>query len=199
MNIKEEKSRITRQLILEAALALVQEEGIANFSMRSLARRTGYSPSGLYEYFAAKDEVLLGLMEYGGSILGDYLKRAGNKGNLRGRLEEICIQYRNFAEDNPRLYTVMFTEFETLRQDTQEPEPEKSPYGHYVQIILDGLKDANTDERGSRARAEQLAFSLWSLMHGMIMLRLTHLKKFAATIEKPMDFAVAAMLDGLGV
>lgn len=44
--------------VLEAALALIAERGIAGASLRELARRLGLSQPSLYHYFASKDELI---------------------------------------------------------------------------------------------------------------------------------------------
>lgn len=54
-----------RQLrtLLDAARALVAEEGIEALSLAALARRVGLSRPGLYEYFRSKDDLVAAILE----------------------------------------------------------------------------------------------------------------------------------------
>ena len=55
------RDRVVR--ILDAAAALVCEEGVDALSTRSIAERAGIPVASLYQYFADKDEILLALVE----------------------------------------------------------------------------------------------------------------------------------------
>jgi AcrR family transcriptional regulator len=54
-----------RQLrtLLDAARALVAEEGIEALSLAALARRVGVSRPGLYEYFRSRDDLVAAIVE----------------------------------------------------------------------------------------------------------------------------------------
>lgn len=50
--------KIAKDKIIEAALALLQEEGLDRLSMRTLAARMGVQASAFYRHVASKDELL---------------------------------------------------------------------------------------------------------------------------------------------
>jgi AcrR family transcriptional regulator len=50
--------------VLETALTLVSEHGIAGASLRKLASELGISQPSLYHYFSSKDELLRAVVEY---------------------------------------------------------------------------------------------------------------------------------------
>lgn len=54
---------LTRQRVLDAALALVAREGLDALSMRRLAQELGVEAMSLYNHVASKDELLDGLVE----------------------------------------------------------------------------------------------------------------------------------------
>lgn len=58
----EDKSEL-RATILQAAQDLFLEEGFEKFSMRRLARKIGYSPTTLYNYFKDKQDLIYSLCE----------------------------------------------------------------------------------------------------------------------------------------
>lgn len=58
----EDKSEL-RDAILRAAQDIFLEEGFEQFSMRRLARKVGYSPTTLYNYFKDKQDLIYSLCE----------------------------------------------------------------------------------------------------------------------------------------
>ena len=52
-----------RRLILDQALALVDERGLAAMSMRAVAERVGLTSMALYPYVGGKDALLDGLVD----------------------------------------------------------------------------------------------------------------------------------------
>lgn len=60
--VAEHRARQLRAL-LDAARALVAEEGLEALSLAALARRVGLSRPGLYEYFRSKDDLVAAIVE----------------------------------------------------------------------------------------------------------------------------------------
>ncbi|QGV82068.1 TetR/AcrR family transcriptional regulator [Streptomyces ficellus] len=57
------RGRLSRDLVLTTALALVDREGLSGLSMRRLAAELGVEAMALYRYAAGKDALLDGLVE----------------------------------------------------------------------------------------------------------------------------------------
>lgn len=53
-----------REEVLEAALALISEHGVAGASLRKLATRLGMSQPSLYHYFPSKDALVTEIVDY---------------------------------------------------------------------------------------------------------------------------------------
>jgi AcrR family transcriptional regulator len=53
-----------REEVLEAALELVAEHGVAGASLRRLAKRLGMSQPSLYHYFPSKDALVAEILDY---------------------------------------------------------------------------------------------------------------------------------------
>ena len=54
---RSERAEATRREILDAAWALVREEGLASLTMRDLGARVGMKAQSLYGYFASKHDI----------------------------------------------------------------------------------------------------------------------------------------------
>jgi AcrR family transcriptional regulator len=57
------RTRLSRSIVLRAAVALADEEGLDGFSMRRLAQELGVVPMALYKHVANKDEMLDGMVD----------------------------------------------------------------------------------------------------------------------------------------
>lgn len=84
----------------------------ANLSLRAVARDVGMVPSGLYRYFASRDELLTALIVDAYNALGDAVDAADadvtDRADLRGRWLAICHAVRRWALANPAEYALIF-------------------------------------------------------------------------------------------
>ncbi|SNY65217.1 TetR/AcrR family transcriptional regulator [Paractinoplanes atraurantiacus] len=53
----------TRDLILDAALRVIQERGLAKATTKEIAKAAGFSEAALYKHFADKSEIFLGVLQ----------------------------------------------------------------------------------------------------------------------------------------
>ena len=54
---------LTPEVIVDAATVLIERDGLAAFTMRSLGRELGMSAMAVYGYFSSRDEVLCAVLE----------------------------------------------------------------------------------------------------------------------------------------
>src|ERR1700751_5291781 len=57
------RTRLSRPLVLQAAVALADDAGLEAFSMRALAQELGVVPMALYKHVANRDELLDGMVD----------------------------------------------------------------------------------------------------------------------------------------
>lgn len=62
---------VTRDTVLDAAMAIVESEGVDRLSMRALAAKLGVAVTAIYWHVGNKEELLAGLVERIGTELGD--------------------------------------------------------------------------------------------------------------------------------
>ena len=58
-----ERPRLSRERVLEGAMAVADEGGIDALTIRSLAQTLGVKPMSVYYYVANKDEILDGIVD----------------------------------------------------------------------------------------------------------------------------------------
>ncbi len=59
----EPRARLSREVVLRAAVALADEHGIGHLSMRTLAETLGVVPMALYKHVANKEDLLDGMLD----------------------------------------------------------------------------------------------------------------------------------------
>ncbi|MBI5841431.1 MAG: TetR/AcrR family transcriptional regulator [Chloroflexi bacterium] len=99
----------TVQSILDAARAIMREEGVAALSMQELARRMDMRAPSLYNYFSGKMDIYDTLFRLGFGLYDEYLteKLIASTG-WRDELRIIIESYISFALENPELYQLCF-------------------------------------------------------------------------------------------
>src|SRR6266567_4378823 len=173
---RERRRARTAQAILDAALEIITERGIDALSIREIAQRIEYSPSGLYEYYASKDEILEALIVQGFIQLTSQIERSQHGNNAAQRLFDLSWAYLEFARQHSQLYLLIFNHTfsqEGLIRSLAELD-RNSSYGLLQTCIREGI--ASGEFRAPlNGDIEQLTYSIWAQLHGIAMLRLTRL------------------------
>jgi TetR/AcrR family tetracycline transcriptional repressor len=92
---------LTRKRILEAALSLVDEEGIGAVSMRRLAKELGIDPMAIYHHLPNKRALLSALIEEVFSKMR--APGPGKSGDWRERVRTWAWAFRDVARAHPKL------------------------------------------------------------------------------------------------
>jgi AcrR family transcriptional regulator len=98
-----------RTAILDAARAVMHEQGVAALSLREVARRVRMQAPSLYAYFPSKMALYDALFLLGVRLRAEYRDRddVGREGfwdQLEGRFES----YMRFAQEHPELYQLAY-------------------------------------------------------------------------------------------
>ncbi|MCE1173899.1 MAG: TetR/AcrR family transcriptional regulator [Propionibacteriales bacterium] len=122
------RARSSRQVILDAAVELIRERGVAGTSISDVVARSGTSAGAIYHHFANKEELIL---EVGrttiarplGMILDTTmgLEPAAILRSALGRvaedegLAELLLQLWAGAQSDPKLYALLSVEGRAMR------------------------------------------------------------------------------------
>jgi AcrR family transcriptional regulator len=97
--------------IKAAARAQLAERGAAALSVRHVARELGMSSSGMYRYFASRDELLTALIIDAYDTLGEAVERAEAavaRDDLYGRWLAAASAVRSWAKAHPQEYGLVY-------------------------------------------------------------------------------------------
>lgn len=98
-------STLTRKVIVEAAIALIDEDGVDGVSMRTVARRLGVDAKSLYHYVDGKDDLLDAVAEH--ILVGLVLPEP--TGSLGADLRAVGRSFRASALAHPRAGALVLT------------------------------------------------------------------------------------------
>ena len=97
------RPQLTRERVLASALALIDEDGLAGFSIRGLGASLGCEPMSVYHYFPSKAHLL--------DALVDDALRTVHTGSTSedpiDRLRTLAHSYLQLARRHPRLYPLI--------------------------------------------------------------------------------------------
>jgi AcrR family transcriptional regulator len=153
-----------RRSILDAAEALLVEDGYARFSMRRLANRCGYTAPTLYHYFGDKQQLVDAVLEERFQRILARLRRvrrADPAESVRAQLES----YVRFSLENPTHYRMLTI----LPEDAPPPASAEAARALLEEPLETLLRDGRLRARG----VEEAVQCLWAVLHGVISLRIT--------------------------
>jgi len=173
-----------KALILNSAKKLFLEKGIEQTTIRNIADAISYSIGTVYVYYKDKNAILNDLHTEGFIQLGGEMRVLSAVDEPMERLKAMGRVYINFALNNPEMYDLMFTvkaPMTYLEQEKQEEWNEgKATFGFLQTTVEDCFKAGYFKGH----RAEPLTFTIWSVVHGMCALHLSHRVK-AVNLESP--------------
>ncbi len=105
------RARLTRQMILEAALEILSAEGLARLTMRRLAERLGVEAMSLYNYVDDKPDLLDGVA----SLVLSKIKPPDPGLPWAERLEAVMLNLYNALSAHPQLVTLLAAKQESPR------------------------------------------------------------------------------------
>lgn len=153
-----------RDALLRAAQKILEKDGIAQLSLRRVARAAGVSAAAPYHHFAGKQALLDAIAAKGFAALTvEMHKRMGKENDPASRLDASGIGYVVFAVQNPTVFQLMF------RGDRgkfpAKSELNKAREGAYG--VLESAVAACSPDGEVRPL---LCLKLWALVHGIAKL-----------------------------
>ena len=159
-----------RARVLEAAVQMIDEGGLASLSMREVARRAGVSHQAPYHYFPDRESILAAVAEEGFILLEQQLDRLRDAGGRAAdRLARSGETYVRFAYEHPAHFRVMFRpDFVDMGRFPNARECGQKAFQSLIEVVHACRAE------GLRAEpSEQAVIVLgWSVVHGLACLLL---------------------------
>ena len=149
-----QRMSFTREMIVEAALALTRELGWAGVTARSLAQRLGSSTMPIYSSLKSMDEIEAEVRKKAEALMHEYQRRPF----AEDRLVSSAVGYVAFARDEPNLFRFLYVD-RPLRQIPGSPEDIEAVGG-----VVDLADQAAT------ALGDPSILKSWAFTHGLASL-----------------------------
>jgi len=140
--------------ILNAALVLVDKEGISGLSMRSVAKMSGTTTPTLYSRFQDHDDLAWAVVN---RIQREILALVSSSGSI----EEIFRVFLRYISNHPRRYELLMT----VRIPAWEENRPRPVY----EMVRERLQQ---QLGGTREKVEPLAMAIFALIHGTATLNI---------------------------
>jgi len=167
-----------RDALVRAARRILEKDGVAQLSLRRVARAAGVSPAAPYHHFADKQALLDAIATQGFAALTAGMRaRMAKKSDPAGRLDASGVGYVVFAVENPTLFQLMFSgDGRRSFGDTALTAARDSAYG----VLQAAVADTSVDGTANPL----VCLRLWSLVHGIA-------KLIVERSIKPSDYGAA--------
>lgn len=159
-----------RSQILLAAVRAIEEGGLADVSMREVARRAGVSHQLPYHYFTDREGILAAVAQAGFELLRERFRKAvGADGTGADKLAAAGRAYVEFACDHPAHFRVMFRQdFVTMENHADAQASAESCFALLPLMIQEAIEDGLPAHPNPQA----LVVMAWSVAHGLACLLL---------------------------
>ncbi|WP_183093151.1 TetR/AcrR family transcriptional regulator [Nocardioides stalactiti] len=176
--------------LIDAAVAMLAEEGPSAIKARTVAARAGMSSMVVYNYFGGVPELLHAVADHGFDQLGRSFALIGESDDPVADLFTMALTTLAEARANPHLYDAMFG---LSTRATYRPTPTKGERraGHspafnaaYAHVVAAAAR-LGTSGTFTIDDPTAVAGALWSFVHGYIGLDLAgHFAEFADPVRQ---------------
>lgn len=155
-----------RQLILDAAQAIIETNGLAGLSAREIARRISYSPGTIYNMFQNLDDVVLHIEARVLDALDARLNVALETGAPEEKVSQLAEAYLAFTNEHPKLWNLLFEHY--MPADAQTP----AWYQQKLELLMSRVETAMAPlfPPGADSERQRSARVLWAGVHGITSL-----------------------------
>ncbi len=159
-----------REALIDAALELIEERGVAALTLREVARRVGVTHAAPQRHFADRAALVAAVAEQGFRGLGAHVEavRASTPARTPAqRLRALGVAYVEYALAHPAHLRVMFSP--EVADKSRHPElaaAAQAVHQALVEQIASGQKQGSV----APGDPDELSFAAWSMVHGCAVL-----------------------------
>ena len=149
---------------LEAAIQILEDDGLDRLSLRAVASKVGVTPMALYRHFADKAALLSAIGRQGFILLGQRLDAVGSEGEPVDVLTAWGMAYMRFVREHPDMYRLMFAgppAWQSPADRAALPDRPDTAFGRLTALMRTALPPEDVD---------YAVLSAWSFVHGLATL-----------------------------
>ena len=184
------RARTSRDGILVAARALLEEGGLDAVTMQAVADRVGVRAPSLYKHVANRRVLITALADAVTAELATALAPALDEPDPADALRRMAATYRRFAGEAPASYQLLFT---------PEPPGPGAGVGPSPSVNADaasGLLQV-TARLAGEDRALEAARFVVAFAHGFVSMEAAGAFRLGGDVDAAFEFGVEALIRGL--
>lgn len=185
-----------RKDIITTAWDMVRKDGWQALSIRKIAEAIEYSVPVIYDHFENKEAILIEFGKKGFRKLADRLEEARDEHKDPAiQIKAMADAYWEFAMNNQQLYQLMFG----IGMACCESNRCNSEYERFTEVMMEPIEAVLNRNNRTDVSACLKYHTLWSVMHGMISIKMNGNSPADAELNKQvLDDAVAGYIKNLG-
>ena len=168
--IMPQKAKFSKKEIIDAAVSIVENTGLAALTARALGEKLGTSPRPIFTTFNNMDEVIKGVFDYANRLYQSYVATGLEQ---TPAFKGVGTAYITFAKEHPKLFQLLF-----MKEQTEVPDL-NSVLGiiedSYFEILNSITRSYNVDEKF----AKKLYLHMWIYTHGIAVLTVNGMCRFS--------------------
>jgi AcrR family transcriptional regulator len=179
--------------LIAAGLVEIEQKGLADLSLRSIAARVGVSHTAPKNHFDGLRGLLTAIATVGFERHAAEMRRdVEDQPPGKARLAAACDGYVRFALDHPELFKLMFS---STLCDAEDPTLKKASWASYevLREVAHGLDWDKADAPGSPWRTELM---LWNMVHGYATLLIE--KQIPRNADGTLPFSMTELMPDFG-
>jgi AcrR family transcriptional regulator len=157
-------AKLSRDIIVNAALAFLDREGWDSLTINALANHLGTKGPSLYNHVQSLDDLRRTVRM---RVIGDFIEMLNTVGQGRTRDDAVLVMasaYRSYAHHHPGRYSA-FTRMPFGGDDPEYSAATKAAAGPVIAVLASyGLEGED---------AFYAALEFWSALHGFVILEMT--------------------------
>ena len=158
-----------KNALIKAGVKILTKEGVSGLSLRKVAKQAGVSHAAPYSHFADKQALIAAISTEGFKQLYEQIASVleANSQKPSTLLLETARTYIQFAMKEPDRFKLMFSS--VIEKEKDYPEFVETSYENFQQLVsvVETCQQAGLLKPGP---SDLMAVSVWSSVHGMIML-----------------------------
>ncbi|APR82364.1 Transcriptional regulator, TetR family protein [Minicystis rosea] len=187
-----------RELLIRAAVAIAEEDGVGAIGLREAARRAGLTHGAPYRHFESRGDLVAAAAHDGFLAL---FARCVEKQRSAGpdpllQFQALGVAYLLFALEHPGCFRVMFG-----AEAARHPETVRSAEAAVFSLAVNAIASAQRQGKADAGDPQELAMVAWASVHGIAVLVLDGLAQWvgldASDPERLARRFTARMFDGL--
>ncbi len=160
-----------KQALLKTSVGIIEKEGLGGLTLQKAARRQGVSAAAVYRHYGSKEDLLAAIAAQGFILLRDSIREtlANRPRDTRQLFRRSVSNYIDLAISKPNHYELMFGG--TIPDQRLYPELEAAGREAFDELLAT-VRICQSEGLFKKRKPILMAFHVWSLMHGFIMLHI---------------------------